>query len=268
MSGTRDILDTILARKREEIADLRKITTLEKLEALALEQDPPRGFAAALRRAAIAGPAVIAEIKRASPSKGLIRADFDASWLALEYEHGGAACLSVLTDRDFFQGGDEYLIAARRACSLPVIRKDFLIDEIQIVQARTIGADCVLLIAAALSPQRLHDLHKVSRALGLDVLVEIHNGAELQQVLDAQIGDDYLLGINNRSLRTFETRLETTLELLDRVPASAEVVTESGIGTAADVQRILAAGVRRFLVGESLMRQPSPAAALRKLIAS
>ncbi|WP_428311132.1 indole-3-glycerol phosphate synthase TrpC [Hydrocarboniphaga sp.] len=261
-----DILDTILARKREEIAELRKTTTIDQLRTLALAQDPLRGFSAALRRAAVAGPAVIAEIKRASPSKGLIRADFDAAWLALEYEQGGAACLSVLTDRDFFQGGDEYLVAARRACSLPVIRKDFLIDEIQIVQARAIGADCVLLIAAALSTQRLRELHTCSRELGLDVLVEIHDGAELQQVLDAQLGDDYLLGINNRNLRSFATSLDTTLDLLDQLPAGAEVVTESGIAASADVQRMLAAGVRRFLVGESLMRQPSPAAALQALI--
>ena len=261
-----DILDTILARKREEIAELRKTTTIEQLRAQALAQDPPRGFSAALRRAAASGAAVIAEIKRASPSKGLIRADFDASWLALQYEQGGAACLSVLTDRDFFQGGDEYLIAARNACSLPVIRKDFLIDEIQIAQARAIGADCVLLIAAALSTQRLRELHAYSRELGLDVLVEIHDGGELQQVLDAQLGDDYLLGINNRNLRTFATSLDTTLDLLDKLPAGAEVVTESGIAASADVQRMLAAGVRRFLIGESLMRQPSPAAALQALI--
>jgi indole-3-glycerol phosphate synthase len=262
-----DILDTILARKREEIAALRKATTLEALTAEAMAQDPPRGFSAALRRAAVIGPAVIAEIKRASPSKGLIRADFDAAWLALEYEQGGAACLSVLTDRDFFQGGDEYLIAARRACSLPVIRKDFLIDEWQLAQARAIGADCVLLIAAAMDAPRLHELHAYSRGLGLDVLVEIHDADELQRVLDAQLGDDYLLGINNRNLRTFATSLDTTLALLDRLPPSAEVVTESGIATSVDVQRMLAAGVRRFLVGESLMRQPSPAAALQQLIA-
>jgi indole-3-glycerol phosphate synthase len=232
-----------------------------------MAQDPPRGFSAALRRAAVAGPAVIAEIKRASPSKGQIRTDFDAAWLALEYEQGGAACLSVLTDRDFFQGGDEYLIAARRACSLPVIRKDFLIDELQLVQARAIGADCVLLIAAAMDAPRLRELHAYSRGLGLDVLVEIHDADELQRVLDAQLGDDYLLGINNRNLRTFATSLETTLDLLGRLPPSAEVVTESGIAAAADVQRMIAAGVRRFLVGESLMRQPSPAAALQQLIA-
>ena len=261
-----DILDRILARKRDEIAALRKTTSLAELTALAQVQSAPRGFSAALRRAAATGPAVIAEIKRASPSKGLIRADFDAAWLAQEYQRGGAACLSVLTDRDFFQGGDEYLIAARTACSLPVIRKDFLIDELQIVQARAIGADCVLLIAAAMDAARLRELHACARGLGLDVLVEIHDAEELQRLIDAQLGADYLLGINNRNLRTFATSLETTLDLLARLPAGAEVVTESGIGAAADVQHMLAAGVRRFLVGESLMRQPSPAAALQALI--
>lgn len=261
-----DILDTILARKREEISALRATTTLASLRDQARDQDPPRGFCAALRRAAVHGPAVIAEIKRASPSKGLIRADFDAAWLAAEYEQGGAACLSVLTDRDFFQGGDEYLIAARAACALPVIRKDFLIDEIQIVQARAIGADCVLLIAGAMDAAQLRRLHDIAREQSLDVLVEIHDADELQRVIDAQLGEGFLLGINNRNLRTFETRLETTLELLDRLPVSVEVVTESGIAQPADVQRMMKSGVRRFLVGESLMRQPSPATALRQLI--
>lgn len=260
-----DILDKILARKREEIAALRARTSLADLERAAAAADAPRGFAAALRRKAATGPAVIAEIKRASPSKGLIRADFDAAWLAGEYARGGAACLSVLTDRDFFQGGDEYLVQARAACALPVIRKDFLIDEAQVIEARAIGADCVLLIAAALSATRLRELHTLARGLGLDVLVEIHDAAEFDQVLSADLGRDYLLGINNRNLRTFETRLETTLDLLDRLPAGSEVVTESGIGTRDDVERMLAAGVRRFLVGESLMRQPSPGDALRGL---
>ncbi len=261
-----DILDQILARKHEEISALRARTTLDTLHKQAELAGPVRGFAAALKRRAENGASVIAEIKRASPSKGLIRADFDAAWLAQEYDRGGAACLSVLTDRDYFQGGNEYLIAARAACALPVIRKDFLIDEWQIVEARAIGADCVLLIAAALSASRLRELHHCARTLGLDVLVEIHDGAELDQVLSADLGHDYLLGINNRNLRSFETRLETTLDLLHRLPPGAEVVTESGIATSADVQRMLAAGVKRFLVGESLMRQPSPAAALQVLI--
>jgi indole-3-glycerol phosphate synthase len=263
-----DILDTILARKRTEITALRESTTLSALEQHARDQDAPRGFAAALRKRAESGAAVIAEIKRASPSKGLIRADFDAAWLAREYERGGAACLSVLTDRDFFQGGNEYLIAARGACALPVIRKDFLIDEWQIIEARAIGADCVLLIAAALEPKRLHELHRCARDHGLDVLIEIHDGAELDAVLSTGIpADDYLLGINNRNLRTFATTLDTTLDLLDRLPARSEVVTESGIGSAGDVHKMMAAGVNRFLVGESLMRQASPGDALQRLIA-
>ncbi|MDZ4077430.1 indole-3-glycerol phosphate synthase TrpC [Hydrocarboniphaga sp.] len=261
-----DILDTILARKREEIAALRERTTLAELQRRAAAQDAPRGFAGALQAKARTGAAVIAEIKRASPSKGLIRADFDAAWLAQEYEAGGAACLSVLTDRDFFQGGDEYLIAARAACSLPVIRKDFIIDEWQVVEARAIGADCILLIAAALSASRLRELHHCALEQELDVLVEIHDGAELDLVLSADLGSDYLLGINNRNLRSFETSLDTTLGLLARLPAATEVVTESGIGAPADVQRMLSAGVRRFLVGESLMRQPRPSEALRALI--
>ena len=263
-----DILDTIIARKHEEIAELRRHTSRGELLARADEQSATRGFAGALQdRVRSGGAAVIAEIKRASPSKGLIRADFDATWLAQDYARGGAACLSVLTDRDFFKGGNEVLIAARAACSLPVIRKDFLIDELQLVEARAIGADCVLLIAAALSPMQLHELHACALELAMDVLVEIHDAAELDQVLAADLGNEYLLGINNRNLRTFETRLETTLDLLQRLPPGAEVVTESGIANAADVQRMLAAGVSRFLVGESLMRQASPGDALRALIA-
>ena len=181
-----DILDTILARKREEISALRATTTLASLRDQARDQDPPRGFCAALRRAAVLGPAVIAEIKRASPSKGLIRADFDAAWLAAEYEQGGAACLSVLTDRDFFQGGDEYLIAARAACALPVIRKDFLIDEIQIVQARAIGADCVLLIAGAMDADRDPEL---ARGRAGQQVRERHQLGELRIVEPAPAGD-------------------------------------------------------------------------------
>jgi indole-3-glycerol phosphate synthase len=263
-----DILDTIIARKHEEIAQLRKTSPRAELLARAKAQAPTRGFAGALQDKARGGAAVIAEIKRASPSKGLIRADFDAAWLAREYAEGGAACLSVLTDRDFFQGGNEYLIAARKACGLPVIRKDFLVDELQLIEARAIGADCVLLIAAALSKTQLHELHACALELDLDVLVEIHDDAELDRVLAADLGEDFLLGINNRNLRTFETRLDTTLDLLPRLPAGTEVVTESGIGSAADVRRMLEAGVRRFLVGESLMRQPSPGAALKALISA
>jgi indole-3-glycerol phosphate synthase len=262
-----DILDRILATKRDEIALLSKRYSRSALEDLARAADAPRGFIAALQARVAGGQAgVIAEIKRASPSKGLIRADFDPAWIAREYAAGGAACLSVLTDEQYFQGHNAFLVQARAACALPVIRKDFLIDEAQIVEARAIGADCVLLIAAALEPARLKALHECARAWRLDVLVEIHDGDELDQVLSAGLGDGWLLGINNRNLRSFETRLETTLDLLPRLPAGLEVVTESGIATAADVQRMRAAGVQRFLIGESLMRQQRPGVALQALI--
>lgn len=263
-----DILDTILARKRDEIALLGRRYSRSALEALARAADAPRGFIAALAAKAAAGQAaVIAEIKRASPSKGLIREDFDPAFLAREYEDGGAACLSVLTDEKFFQGHNAFLVQARAACGLPVIRKDFIIDEAQLVEARAIGADCVLLIAAALAPARLRALYETARAWRLDVLVEVHDGAELDQVLGAGLGEGWLLGINNRNLRSFATTLDTTLDLLPRIPADLPVVTESGIATTADVARLRAAGVQRFLIGESLMRQASPGAALRELIA-
>lgn len=262
-----DILDRILATKRDEIALLNRRYSSGDLEELARSADAPRGFIAALQAKVAAGAAgVIAEIKRASPSKGLIRADFDPAWIAREYAGGGAACLSVLTDEQYFQGHNAFLVQARAACSLPVIRKDFLIDEAQIVEARAIGADCVLLIAAALEPARLKALYDCARAWALDVLVEVHDGAELDQVLSAGLGDGWLLGINNRNLRTFATSLETTLDLLPRLPAGLDVVTESGIATSADIGRMRAAKVDRFLIGESLMRQADPGAALRALI--
>lgn len=262
-----DVLKQILAHKRDEIAALKKQHSVLSLRALASEQSAPRGFVPALAAKVAAGQAaVIAEIKKASPSKGLIRAEFDAAWLARDYETGGAACLSVLTDQKFFQGDNADLQAARAACALPVIRKDFLIDEMQIIEARAIGADCVLLIAAALSVAQLAQLHACALELGLDVLVEIHDGRELDQVMRADLRGRWLLGINNRSLRTFETRLETTIELLAHLPADCTVVTESGIASAADVQFMRAAGVQRFLIGESLMREPSPGEALKKLL--
>ncbi len=269
-----DILDRILAVKADEIALLGKRYSQTELEALGREQGAPRGFIRALGAAVAQGRAgVIAEIKKASPSKGLIRADFDPGWLARQYAAGGAACLSVLTDEAFFQGHNAYLIQARASCALPAIRKDFLIDELQIAEARAIGADCVLLIVAALSPARLVALAHYAVSLGMDVLVEIHDRAELQMVLDgnwpkAVSGQSpILLGINNRNLRTFEVSLDVTLELLATLPQGMDVVTESGIATAADVARMRAAGVQRFLVGESLMRQPLPGEALQALIA-
>ena len=263
-----DILDKILAVKKDEIAALKKQYSKSALQDLMTQQSAPRGFAASLNAKVKAGGAgVIAEVKKASPSKGLIRADFDPAWIAKEYVAGGAACLSVLTDVQFFQGHNDYLKAARAACSLPVIRKDFLIDPMQIMEARAIGGDCVLLIAAALGKQQLNELHACARELKLDVLVEIHDREELDQVLDAGLGSDYLLGINNRNLRTFATSLETTLDLLPLLPKGCEVVTESGIGTPADVARMRDSGVNRFLIGESLMRQPSPGKALADLVA-
>ena len=262
-----DILDTILARKREEIAALEQRTSRAALEQAAARADAPRGFARALAAAAERlGAGVIAEIKKASPSKGLIRADFDPAWIAREYASGGAACLSVLTDEQFFQGHNDYLQQARAACALPVIRKDFLIDPLQVIEARAIGADCILLIAAALAPAKLAELARLAHQLGMDVLVEVHDRAELEAVLPLDLPRPLLLGINNRNLRTFETRLETTLDLLPLLPPGSEVITESGIFSRADVTRMQAAQVRRFLIGESLMRQPSPGAALRALL--
>jgi indole-3-glycerol phosphate synthase len=264
-----DILDTILARKREEIAALRRRFSAAALRDRAAAADAPRGFAQALRARVVSGQAaVIAEIKKASPSKGLIRADFDSAWLARDYADGGAACLSVLTDEQFFQGANEYLVSARGACALPVIRKDFLIDPLQLIEARAIGADCILLIAAALSATQLAELADCAAGLALDVLVEIHNAEELSTVERSGVLPRVLLGINNRNLRTFATALDTTLDLLPQLPDGCEVVTESGIATAADVACLRAAGVHRFLVGESLMRQVSPGLALRSLLAA
>jgi indole-3-glycerol phosphate synthase len=214
----------------------------------------------------VQGAAVIAEIKKASPSKGVIRADFDPPRLAEAYARGGAACLSVLTDGRFFQGHNDFLVAARAACALPVIRKDFLIDELTVLEARAIGADAVLLIAACLSPTQMNSLHACAREAGLDVLVEVHDAEELDAVARAGLKGGWLLGVNNRNLRSFETRLDTTLDLLPRAPAGVAVVTESGIATAADVQRLRGAGVDRFLIGESLMRAADPGEALRQLI--
>lgn len=263
-----DILDQILATKADEIVRLRKRYSLAALDELGAAQSAPRGFIAALSAKVAAGDAgVIAEIKKASPSKGLIRADFDPAWIAREYAAGGAACLSVLTDEQYFQGHNAFLVQARAACALPAIRKDFLIDPLQIAEARAIGADCVLLIVAALAPSQLEDLAAEASARGMDVLVEIHDGAELEVVLGAKLPSNCLLGINNRSLRSFVVSLDVTLDLLPRLPTGMDVVTESGIATAADVQRMRTAGVHRFLVGESLMRQDGPGAALKALVA-
>jgi indole-3-glycerol phosphate synthase len=263
-----DILSAILEHKKEEVGALRRRTSRTSLLDQARHADAPRGFIEALDARVAAGkPAVIAEVKKASPSKGLIRADFDPAWIAGEYDQGGAACLSVLTDERFFLGHAEHLRAARGACALPALRKDFMIDELQILESRALGADCILLIAAALSAAQLSELHAAAREAGLDVLVEVHDGGELEQVFKANLRGGWLLGINNRSLRSFDTRLEVTLDLIRFLPGGMSVVTESGIGSSADVGRMRAAGVHRFLVGESLMRQPSPGQALRDLLA-
>jgi indole-3-glycerol phosphate synthase len=259
------ILLRILQRKREEIAERGRVRSLAELHALARDASPVRGFADALAMRVAAGRnAVIAEIKKASPSKGLIRADFDPPALARSYERGGAACLSVLTDADFFQGADAYLQAARAAVALPVLRKDFTVDAYQVVEARALGADCILLIAAAFTdaPSQMADLAALATELGLDVLVEVHDAAELEMALAVP---GRLIGINNRDLHSFEVTLDTTYALLDRIPPGRIVVTESGIGTAADVAAMRAHGVHAFLVGESLMRAPDPGQRLREL---
>jgi indole-3-glycerol phosphate synthase len=254
------ILDRILAVKRAEVAAARRATP--DIEARARKAPAPRDFVGALRAKK---PAVIAEIKRASPSKGLLRANFDPAAIAKSYEKAGAACMSVLTDREFFQGAGEDLVKARAACGLPALRKDFLVDPYQVFEARALGADCVLLIVACLEDAQMRELEKVAHGLGMAVLVEVHDGAELERALALETP---LIGVNNRDLRTFETRLETTLDLLPRIPSGRLLVTESGILSVADVRRMRGSGVHAFLVGEAFMRAPDPGSALRELFAA
>jgi len=257
------VLEKIVARKVEEVAERRARAPLAEVEALARAADAPRGFARAMQgQAARKQAAVIAEVKKASPSKGVLREHFVPAEIARSYEEGGATCLSVLTDVDFFQGGDAYLQEARAACQLPVIRKDFLIDPYQVVEARALGADCVLLIAACLEDGQMRELAATAKDMGLDVLVEVHDGAELERALQLETP---LLGINNRNLHTFDVSLETTLDLLPRVPRDRLVVTESGILTRADVELMEISGVYAFLVGEAFMRAENPGAELRRL---
>lgn len=257
------VLEKIVARKVEEVAERRARAPLAEVEALARAADAPRGFARAMQaQAARKQAAVIAEVKKASPSKGVLREHFVPAEIAKSYEEGGATCLSVLTDVDFFQGGDAYLQEARAACQLPVIRKDFLIDPYQVVEARALGADCVLLIVACLEDGQMRELAATAKDMGLDVLVEVHDGAELERALQLETP---LLGINNRNLHTFDVSLETTLDLLPRVPRDRLVVTESGILTRADVELMEISGVYAFLVGEAFMRAESPGAELRRL---
>jgi len=258
-----DILVRILARKQQEIEARQRSAPLENLQQKAADASPPRGFVAALkRRVELGEAAVIAEIKKASPSKGVIREDFDVVEIARSYAAGGASCLSVLTDRDFFQGHEDFLVAARAACELPVIRKDFIMAPYQVVESRSLGADCILLIVAALDDETLLSLHKEAQALGMDVLVEVHDRDELERALKLDLE---LIGINNRDLRTFDTSLDTTIDLLELVPVDCLVVTESGIHTRDDVALMREHDVHAFLVGEAFMRVPDPGQGLNQL---
>ena len=258
-----DILSQIVAVKREEIAAAKKRVSLEAMRADAQSRVLTRDFEGALRRTIAAGrSAVIAEIKKASPSKGLLRADFVPADIAQSYAESGAACLSVLTDRQFFQGQNDYLKQARASCDLPVLRKDFMVDAYQIYESRAVGADCILLIAACLQDEQMAELEAIARSLDMAVLVEVHDQAELERALQLKTP---LLGINNRNLHSFEVSLQTTVDLLARVPAGKLAITESGIQTPADVKMMRDAGVHAFLVGEAFMRAEDPGAALAAL---
>ncbi|MGV6825788.1 MAG: indole-3-glycerol phosphate synthase TrpC [bacterium] len=263
MSDTPDILKKIMARKREEIAERMARAPVAEVQAMMNEAGKTRGFVNAIQQKIAAGKSgVIAEIKKASPSKGVLREHFVPAEIAVSYEAGGAACLSVLTDIDFFQGSDEYLQQARAACSLPVIRKDFIIDPYQVYEARAIGADCILLIVACLDDVELADLTALAHEVGLDVLTEVHDAAETERALRVK---SRLLGINNRNLRTFDVSLDTTIELLDMIPDERLVVTESGIHSREDIAKMREHNVHAFLVGEAFMRDPEPGAKLRAL---
>ncbi|KQO00224.1 MULTISPECIES: indole-3-glycerol phosphate synthase TrpC [Stenotrophomonas] len=261
-----DILNTILARKTQEVAERSARMPLAELKARVADASPVRGFANALQAAIANGdPAVIAEVKKASPSKGVIRADFRPAEIAVSYEFGGASCLSVLTDVDFFQGADAYLQEAREACTLPVLRKDFVVDPYQVVEARVLGADCILLIVSALDDRQLAGLSDLAMTLGMDVLVEVHDIDELERAIQVPVP---LVGINNRNLRTFDVSLETTLSMRDAVPRDRLLVTESGILGPADVRTMRDAGINAFLVGEAFMRVDEPGEGLRQLFFS
>lgn len=258
-----DVLRKILAAKRLEVEAARALISEEEIARRARAASPPRGFERALRAKVAAGrPAVIAEIKRASPSRGLIRADFDPARIAASYQANGAACLSVLTDRQFFGGSPEDLIAARAACALPVLRKDFILEPYQVHEARAWGADCILLIVDAAPDRELLALETLARGLGMDVLIESHDGDQLARALAFT---SRLVGINNRDLRTFETRLDTTIDLVSRVPKDRLLITESGIGEPGDVARLAAANVSAYLVGSAFMSAPDPGAELARV---
>jgi indole-3-glycerol phosphate synthase len=263
MTDTPDILKKILEKKAEEVAKRKLGMTLANLEEVAAGVERPRGFYNALQSKALAKkPAIIAEIKKASPSQGVIRENFQPVTIAQDYAMNGATCLSVLTDKEFFQGAEVYLQMVRERCPLPVLRKDFMIDPYQIYEARALGADCILLIAAALSDAQMHELSDCATKLDMDVLVEVHNAEELQRSLTL---DTQLIGINNRNLRTFETSLQTTLDLKADIPADRLIVTESGIHKPEDVQLMLDNGIYTFLVGEAFMRAESPGQKMREL---
>ncbi len=263
MTGTPDILKKIITRKQQEIAERKQNISLEAVMDASKSASPVRGFVNAMQAHINSGDsAVIAEIKKASPSKGVMRENFKPAEIAKSYQQGGASCLSVLTDVDFFQGSDEYLVEARNACDLPVIRKDFIIDPYQVYEARAMGADCILLIVAVLDNQTLNQLYSLATALGLDVLIEVHDEAELLRSLPLNAT---LVGINNRNLRTFETSLHTTIDLLSQIPDDRIVVTESGIHYPDDVALMRENKVNAFLVGEAFMRADDPGVALNKL---
>jgi len=263
MSNTPTVLKKIIARKREEVAERSALCSEQALLHIAKTADSPRGFVTSIEKNIVAGrPGVIAEVKKASPSKGVIRELFKPAEIAESYEKGGASCISVLTDRDFFQGHEDYLTEARANCSLPVIRKDFIIDTWQVAEARTINADCILLIVAVLEDNQMVELARAAADLGMDVLVEVHDEAELERAL--KLGTR-LIGINNRDLHTFDTSLNTTYSLLPQIPEERIVVTESGIHTRDDVDQMRARGVHGFLVGEAFMRAAEPGLRLKEL---
>lgn len=263
MTNTADILKKILQRKQQEVTERSKRLPINLLQHLAENADPVRGFVEAIEhKLALGQSAVIAEVKKASPSKGVLRADFRPAEIALSYETGGAACLSVLTDKDFFQGHEDYLKQARTVCQLPVIRKDFIIDPYQVFEARAIGADCILLIVAALDDAQLEHLSQLAILLDMDVLVEVHNEEELHRAMVLNLP---LIGINNRDLHTFDTSLDNTIKLLNFIPDDTIVITESGIHSKEDVVLMREHGVNSFLVGESFMRAEDPGEALTHL---
>ena len=262
MPGLPSILEEILAGKADEVAVRSARRDLATVAAMAADQPPARGFADRIQLHASSGPAVIAEVKKASPSAGVIRENFDPAAIAASYARGGAACLSVLTDERWFQGSDAYLAQARAACDLPVLRKDFVVDPWQVHESRLLGADCILLIVAALAPDHLQELDGLAREIGLDVLVEVHDEAELETALGTGAG---LVGVNNRDLHRFTTDLATSERLRPLIPEDRTMVTESGIHSPGDVARLRRCGIDAFLVGEAFMRAPDPGSELRRL---